>query len=381
MAAKFLREKWFAGLGIVLCALVILPTLTKRTDRADLRLLVNAGERLASGKLVYNLGDLDEHTKPPLCTLLFLPAHRIDFFVLGRIWDVLNLVVFVCLAFFFARRFQRPNGPSVPRLALLGCLFTLTAWNAEIRLGQFNVIGMGLMILAAEAGPILARGGALAVALLLKPTNIIFLPWVVRYGRRPLPLAAATAGVLVGLTAIYLVLFGYAAFVEDHRSWLAFLGPSTAKHIVRLDNLGLPSVFAISTGNSLQNFFLALGGGLTALLAWKFPRRPWEVFSLAAAMVIVFSPMAWPQNYSLLLPLAIWMWAEYWEGVPAGPSLVLLYVTQQIYNPSTWDYWGPLGRWKVPLVGTGLVLAAFFAALKKAAAPPAPETRLPKAPA
>ena len=382
---------------------------------------MRAAERLSSGNPVYQLEDLDAHTKPPFCTLLFLPLHHLNFFWLERIWDLINLSVFVGLAIFFAKQFESDHTRSDPfRLALLGILFTLSSWNAEIRLGQFNVIGMGLILVAALAKPAALRSLALFVAMLLKPTNIIFLPWIARFGKNPFRLVLGTTIWGIFFSAIYCFHFGTEAFIKDHQSWLAYLGPSSAKHIIRLDNLGLPSASALLLGNSFQNFFLGLGVILTGFISWKWPRSPWPAFSLAAVMVVIFSPMAWPQNYSLLLPLVIWIW-RYWDvlrGVgqsfisrahaiappslfahaiapPSlfggvlrtperkskviGSSLVVFYVTQQLYNPSTWDYWGPLGRIKLPLVGTLCVLVLFLWAISAPGAKPALENQSPKA--
>ena len=319
---------------------MLLPTLTLKLGRTDLGLLRQAAERLWHHATVYDLADVNEHTKPPLATLVASVLLLVPQALQERLWDLFNLVAFLA----WGKRYATSR-----RHLLVGILFTLNAWNAEILMGQFNLLTLWGMIWATE-GKSPLRGAGLVLALLFKPANLVFLPWVWRYGRRRglLLSAAATLAVLAG---VYAGVFGPGALFADHLAWWRFLPGSVAKHLLRDDNYGLPSLVAqVAGGINTSTPWMVVG----LLLAIWVTRREEKTSALAwlAGIGIVVSPMAWLQNYSLLLAANLVWLSEYRrrQMFQIGVALALVYVFHQGWNPTLKPYLGVFAAFRPPLL-------------------------------
>jgi len=283
---------------------------------------------------------VNEHTKPPLATLVSLVLLLIPQLLQERLWDILNIVAFVA----WGKRYAHSR-----RHLLVGILFTLNAWNAEIRLGQYNLLTLWGMLWATE-GKSPARGAGLILALLFKPVNVVLLPWVFRYGNRRGLFFSALAALSI-LVGTYAGLFGISALVNDHLTWWRFLPGSVAKHLLRDDNYGLPSLTAqFFGGRNTSTLWLVLG----LCVAWWVTRRDEKASALAwlAGISIVVSPMAWLQNYSMLLGInLLWLWQyQRTRLFQIGLALLLVYVFHQGWNPTLKPYLGVFAALRLPLL-------------------------------
>ncbi len=346
---------------------VVLPTLFQKTGRTDLGILYLAGERLFQGESVYRLSDANEHTKPPLVTLLILPLTYFPQFWVERLWDVLQFIAYFTLCRLFLEQVQVPKTRRA-NLVLLATFLFLTPLNAELRLGQYNVLFLTLVLWAVWGGRSFSAGGVLALSILFKPTFLFFAPWVARHcvsWKRAF--IGAVAAVLI-LAGAYGLLFGGPRLIQDTLDWAAFLPESSAKHLLRFDNHGFPSVFG---GNSIltPNVFLAAGLLLATLAAAWLPSL--LGLACASACFVLFTPMAWFQNYALLTPWIYWV-AQRWdqtEGVAARLYLVaasVLWFGIGFLNPTT-CHWLECQNWGIHRFPLWCLLGAlvffFFASL------------------
>lgn len=335
------REQFFVYFSVLVIVGLLGSTLLNGVLRFDFSLLTQASRRLWQGEAVYLLSDGSEHTKGPLLNLLLLPIAFLPHFWVERVWDLINLGAFVALPFLlikgpFARLAKiRPTWVWV----VIALSFTLNAHNEEFGFGQYNVLGMLALVWAATKGG-WSGGLALGIALLLKPTNFIFLPWVFyEQSRRVWPLLISSALFIALLSGTYAALFGAGRLVQDHLEWLRFLAPSCAKHLH--ESLGLPSFFAqgpwaekVTMVFSLLAFFMAL----LSLLA--FPAR--EALALTALFSFLFSPMAWRQNFVVFVPVVFTLFeklcypSEHTRTARriAWVALVSLYIGTQVLNPT-----------------------------------------------
>jgi hypothetical protein len=373
-------KKVIGCLGILLCVGVIWGTLFIRTGRTDLQIFVKAAATLEDGGNVYDLSDANEHTKPPFATLLFVPLTAIPFPWLCRLWDLMNLAAYIGLALIFARRCSFDD---VPFLALLGALWTLNSWNQEIRLGQYNVLTMGAIWWIFRAKRALPAGALYAVAVLLKPTNLFFLPLMVRGQRGKLfPFFSGGAALVVFLGSIYAVRYGAAALRTDHFLWLSTLSQTTAKHFLRFDNYSLlKAVAEISSSTILLNCLRLTLAAAIVLVSLRV-REGLAAFALTAILTLFLNPLCWFQNFTLLLPGIIWLFSERFkvEGRPAHfmtAAIVFLYLGLQVFNPEVCHLTPKIWEWctrPLPLyaIVTALVLVFISLRIRRARAAPSP---------
>lgn len=348
---------------------VITPTLIQRTGRTDLQILDLAAHRLMAAEPVYRLEDTNEHTKPPLATLAFIPFSQIPLFALCRLWDLLNLTGYFLLLQLLLRKMGLPEARKRD-WALFATFFLLTPLNSELRLGQYN-----LLLLLAVLGSVLGgkpfwAGVAACFAFLFKPTFVLLFPWVFFQVSGRTRFMGGVLGTALSLAAVYSVVFGPSALIADWTAWSAFLPLSSTKHLLRWDNHGFPSAFAAFSGVSAEKPLGIFAMVLCAWAAWK-SRDPFQSLSIACACMVFFSPMAWLQNFTLLLPAVFWVLKRRAASLSTQQvfyslALVILWLGIGALNPTT-SHWLQADRWpfqRIPLwvllAATALITAAEF---------------------
>lgn len=353
---------------MLVCIAVMWGTFFIRTGRTDLSIFIDAANRLSAGLPVYDLSQANEHTKPPLATLLFIPLTALPMGFLCRLWDLLVVLAYAWLAWSFTK--ERTRQGSVG-LALLGVLWTLNNWNQEIRLGQYNVLTLAGLWWATQTNRARFAGSVAALCVLLKPTNLFFIPLLLalKKGNRTNVIFGAAALVL-GVSAVYAGRFGVSALLQHHLDWFHFLSASTAKHFLRHDNYSL--LKAIADFMSVPFLLWAVRGVVAGILLWvallksdRFTR-----FTLTAVLSLFLNPLCWFQNFTLLLPFAILIWhdalqAKRREKFLLYTSLAFLYAGMQLFNPALCHLSPAVWAWCVrplPLYFLLLSCAAFFAA-------------------
>lgn len=347
-------------------ALVVLPTLVQRTGRGDLQILELAALRLRVGEPVYRLSDGNEHTKPPLATLAFVPFSYIPQFWLCRLWDLINLCVFAALVKLIFARFSFGRSPPAGTMMVAAIFVVLTPFNAELRLGQYNLILLLGILFAEFRKAWLGLGVALAFGVLFKPTLLLLFPWAFATAEKRWKVVAGGALAVTVLSGIYCLWPGADRLIVDTLEWLDFLPQSSAKHLLRLDNHGLPSALAVFGWKAEKTIVLA-GLVLACVVAWTVEDRLASL-ALGCALCVVSSPMAWVQNYTLLLPAVVWT-LHRWLESPSRyrwaylSAIGILWLGIGALNPTTSD-WLDTGKWpvaRIPLVAL-LASAAVIAA-------------------
>lgn len=323
-------------LGWLFCLVILLPTLVTRTERGDLGLILEAAARLEVGLPLYDLTHLNEHTKAPMATLLFLPLTKFPTFWVERLWDVAVISSWLLISLVFSKVLIQRHSVGISSLFLLGLLFTLNNWNSELRGGQVNALLLAFVLMSALPLPSVISGCLFAVALIVKPTYLIFLPWVIVHSKRKLPFLSSAAAMVIALSLIYGLVFGFERLLLDHLAWRNFLPLSVDKHLLRLDNYGIPTQLAHVGLNFLIPWVGALSLVIGSCLA--FARDKWLSFALIAPWLVFGSPMAWMQNFVVVLPLVLFASAELLDDPKhsqvAVTCLTLIYLGLQVCNPT-----------------------------------------------
>jgi hypothetical protein len=316
-----INKRTFAGIlvlaaGAFLLAQGMLMHVFSPGTRGDLDILLNAGARFASGSSVYVLSDANEHTKPPLLSPLLAVLSSLPREPVRICWDLMNCSLpFVLLLFFFHDK-SRTSVTSRRAfwVAAAGAVVLLRgAWRAEMDFGQYNLLSLFLLMMGLRnlrGGHPVRAGGLFLISLLLKPTQLFFLPWVgLAAGPvRRSTILRASGGALAcaaGLSLLYACYRPLAELLPSQLEWIEFLRASTQKHLLRTDNWGLPSVFARLGMPGLESTGVLLSSiALLAVAARRWTGPHEQLFHLSAVVSLAMSPMTWNQNFIILLPLA-----------------------------------------------------------------------------
>ena len=134
----------------------------------------------------------------------------------------------------------------------------LKFFGHEVVLGQVNALLAVIVVLALLAirrGRETAAGLLVALAVVVKPYAIIFLPWLVARRRlRPFEslgtpragrgaIAAAIAG-LAAVAAAPALVYGVRGNIELHRAWWRTVTESTAPNLTNADNVSIAAMYA-----------------------------------------------------------------------------------------------------------------------------------------
>ncbi len=352
---------------------VIAPTLFYRTGRSDLHILDLAAHRLMKGEVVYRLEDPNEHTKPPLATLAFIPFSKLPLFWLFRLWDFFNLAAIFVLLRLLVSRFENLRGRRLD-WTLFALFVVLTPFNSELRLGQYNVLLLLFLLGSVFKERAFLSGVAACLAFLFKPTFVLLFPWVFVHLKKKGWGAVGFLCTLGVLSAFYTGVFGAQALLSDWRVWSEFLELSSAKHLLRWDNHGLPSAIAAATGISTQKILGILG---LLVCAWSayFWRDGFKSLAVACVCMVVLSPMAWLQNYVLLLPALFWVASEYVASGTDhrriyGLAVLVLWFGIGALNPTT-SQWLQADKWPIQRIPLWVLLLSVtivvFGQLRKSA--------------
>jgi hypothetical protein len=281
-------------------------------ERLDLEILLEAGERFRAGFSPYRLQDAAEHTKPPLLSPLFeaigrLPPESVKFF-----WSAMTLLLPLAVALGWGRLRTLERDTRYFAAAFGSCLLISWSWRAEIELGQYNLLLLGMTLVSltwVRKQHEMAAGALSLLAVLLKPTQIFFLPAIAAplasSRKRALRFAAGAAIALASLSGWYLAFRSPDQLLSDHLEWLHFLPQSSAKHIGRWDNYSLPSFLHHSGIPWASSPILTLlGASFAVVIVARLRDRPSTSFHWCTWLSLALSPMNWRQNFVMLTPLA-----------------------------------------------------------------------------
>lgn len=369
-------KRFFFAAGWLVIAALLGITVFSKTTRIDLDIILGAAENLWAGLPVYDLTDTLEHTKAPMLTQFFIPLSKLGTWWASRLWDLLTVTAYPALVWFLLGQMGLSARGNRPLLFLLTLLLTLNPWNTEVWTGQMNVLLLVALLVSVSKVPAPVAGFTLMFTLGMKPPYLLFLPWLLRQSPAPKRLLVWT-GIATGATALmYGAIFGWPALVADHLTWLRFLPESSHKHLTQGLNFGLPSVTREWPGASV---IWLVTGAVASELACRSFRDKYVSLSIVAPLVVICSPMAWFQNYTLCAGLVALVLsdifneraivARLWLGV----AVAALIVSFPMLNPEIMRHtsWGaPFYTWnRIPLWGILVTLFVWSTYKFRRAAP------------
>ena len=325
-----MRVRWTAVPPVLLvaAAAVLLALLfAARVSRKmpDLEVYWTAAARAHRAEPLYRAEDGHYQFKYlPAFAVLTMPAAALPLPTAKALWfcaSVLLLVAFVALSLATLPERRRPPWA----LVALTVVVMLKFYGHELVLGQVNVL-FGVLVAGAIAALKHRReataGALVALAIVVKPYAIIFLPWLLAR-RSGAAIGAAAAGGLA-LVALPAVVYGVHDDVLLHQAWWRTVTESTAPNLTNADNVSIAALWAkwIGAGAAATMLTAVTSAAVLGAAVAVFVRRTALSFpegvegALLLTCIPLLSPQGWDYVFLVSTPAVLFI-VNYADRLPA----------------------------------------------------------------
>jgi len=296
----------------------------------DFEVYWRAGARAIAAEPLYR--EEDEHYKLkylPAFAILAMPAALLPLTAAKAVWFAFSVALIPAIIGMSLALLPEQRKPAWV-LAAITVVAMAKFYGHELVLGQVNIL-LGVLVLSAihldmRGRPALA-GLLIALAVVIKPYAVIFVPWFA--ARRAVgALAAALAGIVAALV-LPSVVYGVSGTAALHRDWWRTVTESTAPNLLNADNISLAAMYAKWFGPGAAAGWLAVAtSGLllcAAGLMFVMRRRVSSPEGLEAAFLLTLIPLLSPQGWDyvfLLSTPAVMYLVNYERDLPAPIRLV-----------------------------------------------------------
>ena len=292
-----------------LATLVALFALKIAAKMPDFEVYWQAGSRALAAEPLYR--EEDEHYQfkyLPAFAVLAIPAALLPLTAGKAIWfgvSVALIPILIGLSLAIQPDRRKPAWVLCGATALLMAKF----YGHELVLGQANllfaVIVLAAVYLEREQRPTVS-GLLMALAVVIKPYAVLFMPWLA--ARRAVhAVLAAGAGLTVAF-ALPAAIYGVPGAVDLHVAWWRTVTQSTAPNLLNADNVSLAAMYAKWLGPGATAAALATVSALAllALTAAIFLRRGdvGAPAGLEAALLLTLIPLLSPQGWDYVFLVA-----------------------------------------------------------------------------
>ncbi len=179
----------------------------------------------------------------PAFAILAIPLALVSLQTAKAVWFVVSVALLVVLMVQSLALLPERRRPAWA-LIVITMVVMAKFYGHELVLGQMNipfaVVATGA-VLAARRGHEWMTGLLIALAVVIKPYGVIFLPWLVAR-RRAGSIAAAVVGSVV-IIALPAVVYGLQSDVQLHRDWWRTVTASTAPNLTNADNVSIAGMW------------------------------------------------------------------------------------------------------------------------------------------
>jgi len=313
-----------AGSAIVLAVLFVGRISGKMPDLA---VYWTAAARARAAEPLYRAADGHYQFKSlPAFAVLATPLSRVSLESAKAIWFVASVALLAALVALSLRFLPEERKPTW-LLAGVTIVVMLKFYGHELVLGQMNALFAVIVaaaVLAARTRHESAVGLLLALAIVIKPYAVIFLPWLL-LRRRSGSIVAATTATVVAL-ALPALVYGLHGDIELHREWWKTVTASTAPNLTNADNVSIAALWAKWIGSG------TVAATLTAVTSVM-------VLGLATLVCLGRNGLTFPEGLeaALLLTLIPLLSPQGWDYVflVSTPALMLL-VNYDDLQPPAW---------------------------------------------
>lgn len=333
--------------GVLFTLLAALFAFKAAQKMPDYEVYWRAGARALAAEPLYRADDEHYQFKYlPAFAILASPAALLPLATAKAFWfmtsaALIAVLLAASLALLPVRR--RPGWLLAAATAVAMAKF----YGHELILGQVNLF-FAVVVLAAVHFDVRRRqaisGLLFAVAVVIKPYAVIFVPWIA-VRRRFGALAATLAGIGVALL-LPVVRYGAAGTAALHRDWWQTVTTSTAPNLLNADNVSLAGMYAKWLGAGAAAWWLTMATAAALLLVTAIVIARGQVVEapagLEAALLLTLIPLLSPQGWDyvfLLSTPAVMYLINYDRSLPR-PMRALMWVALGTIAFSIYDVMG-----------------------------------------
>ena len=292
---------------LALAAVALAPKVTGKM--ADFEVYWTAAARARAAEPLYRVEDGHYQFKYlPAFAVLTIPVALLPLGAAKALWfavSVALLAAFVSLSIALLPRLARPRW----LIAAVVVVAMGKFYGHELVLGQVNLLFGTTVVLAVAAlsrGQEAPAGALIALAIVIKPYAVIFLPWLA--ARRRLASVATVIGGLLAALLLPALLYGFAGAVDLHAAWWRTVTDSTAPNLTNADNVSVAGMFSkwLGVTSVARTATIATSLGLLATAAFVFARRRRveRPDVLEASLLLMLIPLLSPQGWDYVFLLA-----------------------------------------------------------------------------
>jgi hypothetical protein len=339
------RRTLLAGSAFAVLAAVF--ALKASEKMPDFEVYWRAGERALEAEPLYRSEDGHYQLKYlPAFAILAIPLALVPITAAKGLWFMASAAsIGVLLARSLALLPERRK----PAWLLASVTFIAMAkfYGHELVLGQVNLLFAAVLVEAVHftrRGRTVLAGALVALAVVIKPYAIIFVPWFAA-SRLPAAWAAAIAGLAAALVLPSAV-YGWEGNLALHRDWWRTVTESTAPNLLNPDNVSLAAMYAKWFGAGPAAAWLAVGTSAALLgLAGVIVARRRDVGSpagLEAGLLLTLIPLLSPQgwDYVFLVSTPAVVYLVNYEGDLSRPARAAVWIALGTVAFSLYDVMG-----------------------------------------
>lgn len=368
MPSAVSRRAGVTAVAIALALLAAFVYIERVAEKMpDFEVYWRAGVRAAAAQPLFRPDDGHYQLKYlPAFAMLVIPLGLVPPAMGKAVWFAVSIAALALLVS-WSVRLCAPR--RIPLIALV--LITLAVmgkfYARELVLGQVNAIFAAIAVaalLAMRSGREPLAGGLLALAVVLKPYGLLFVPWLVVRRQRASILAFA-AGLAVALL-LPLVRYSPAEALRLHRDWWDTVVSTTAPNLLNPDNVSWLAMYT-RLGDRLPPWAPMLLWAATALIVAGLVARMWfrrdrveYPDGLEGALLLLLIPLVSPQGWDYVLLLgtpAVVLLVNGARTLPAG----LRFATVAALALMGLTIYDVMGRdaYRAFLMASGITLSTF----------------------
>jgi hypothetical protein len=343
-----LSSKWKTiGVGLLI-ALAIWVFIYKAAPRMpDFEVYWRAAWRAAHAEPLYRASDGHFQFKYlPAFAVLAMPLGFLPLATAKLLWFAISVGLVVLL---LALNIRLPPELRLPARWLV--FFTVITFGKfyahELVLGQVNMLFAVIAtyaLLAMKARREAEAGLLVALAIVIKPYAVLFIPWILAR-RQIVSIVSVGAGFAVALV-LPVIRYGVSGTIEQHREWWRTVTETTAPNLSVYDNISLAAMFFRWVGPGDLSARLAFASAIVLLLiaVVVFLLRRGVTFpegvegGLLLTLMPLLSPQGWDYVFLIATP-AVVLLINYRDRMPAAWRVVIP-VTLGVIGLSLFDLMG-----------------------------------------
>ena len=298
-----------AGIGLLLALSIWVFIYKAGPKMPDFEVYWRAASRAAAAQPLYRPDDGHFQFKYlPAFAVLAIPLGFLPLQTAKLFWFAVSVALTVLLVRLNTHLPAERRKP-VWLLATILVIVFGKFYAHELVLGQVNMlfaVVATLMLLSIKAKRENVAGALVALAIVIKPYAVLFVPWLI--ARRKVGSIAAAC---LGLGAVLLlpaVVYGFAGNVALHREWWRTVTDTTAPNLSVYDNISLAAMSFRMLGPGDLSAQVAYGAGLVllAVAAVVFLLRRGVRFpeALEGGVLLILMPLLSPQGWDYVFLIA-----------------------------------------------------------------------------